>query len=135
MLKCANFSSVHWIYDWSIQNNSMSSPYCHKSNISISFLPVLSISLDRCLHKGTKVMAWVSFDIPLYKSDVIKSLKSNRVYILIVLCLFDLLIAIEFSFQQVQVILYNLACYNKHPYIHAFWVWREILKNMFITQF
>lgn len=91
----------------------MSSPYCHKSNISISFLPVLSISLDRCLHKGTKVMAWVSFDIPLYKSDVIKSLKSNRVYILILLCLFDLLIAIEFSFQQVQVILYNLACYNK----------------------
>lgn len=58
-------------------------------------------------------MAWVSFDIPLYKSDVIKSLKSNRVYILILLCLFDLLIAIEFSFQQVQVILYNLACYNK----------------------
>lgn len=98
----------------------MSSPNCHKSNISISFLPVLSISLDRCLHKGTKVMAWVSFDIPLYKSDVIKSLKSNRVYILILLCLFDLLIAIEFSFQQVQVILYNIACYNKHPYIHAF---------------
>lgn len=50
-------------------------------------------------------MAWVSFDIPLYKSDVIKSLKSNRVYILILLCLFDLLIAIVFSFQQVQVIL------------------------------
>lgn len=54
---------------------------------------------------GVYIKAWVSFDIPLYKSDVIKSLKSNRVYILILLCLFDLLIAIEFSFQQVQVIL------------------------------
>lgn len=71
---------------------------CYKLNISILFLFVLLIFLDRCLYKGIKVMVWVFFDILLYKLDVIKFLKFNWVYILIFLCLFDLLIVIEFFF-------------------------------------